>query len=34
MTERNDLLKSIADTIKDYREGEIETPWPTMSTGG
>jgi hypothetical protein len=26
MTERNDLLTSIADTIKDYRAGEIETP--------
>lgn len=26
MTERNDLLTSIADTIKDYRDGEIYTP--------
>jgi hypothetical protein len=28
MRERNDLLASIADTIKDYREGEIPRPTP------
>lgn len=28
MTERNDLLESIADTIKDYRAGEIDEPTP------
>lgn len=28
VTERNDLLASIASTIKDYRAGEIATPTP------
>ena len=29
MTEREDLLASIASTIKDYRIGEIAEPTPT-----
>lgn len=28
MSERSDLLASIADTIKDYREGELSKPTP------
>ena len=28
MNERSKLLDSIADTIKDYREGEIAPPTP------
>src|SRR5271157_2846175 len=28
MSERNDLLGSIANTIKDYRAGEIDEPTP------